>query len=443
MCIRWHAAVPALVLLIVPSLARGQTAWDLLEKAVYQEKTAGDLDAAIKIYRQVIEQDKASRSAVAQAYYRLGLCLAKKGENGQAAEAFQTVINDFSDQEKLVAVVKKELEKIGPATTRPAGATATAPARHPMALLDEQTRKEVEHFEQSFRAYFQQDARYLRATEDEQAAMVEKWIMDAKSVDFAARTRAISMLGNIRAQAAVEVLLEIVDEPMNNHRPKWMAVRSLGKIGDPMAVPALIEMVDHGNVNTKVYSRLALAELTGVYFGENKAQWRKWWKERGQQVSAEDRKMAEDLAAQAWKAWGSGKHVEAERLFQQALTRDPSAANSWNGLGWAQFNQRRPLAAKVSFQKALERDARHAGALNGMGQVAKSQGKIDEAIDYWKKAVEALPTAIAPLSGLAETCLELKQYDEAVKYFELWLKAEPNSPQAKAGLDKAKAARPK
>ena len=47
----------------------------LLEKAIYTEQTVGDVDAAMALYRQVIEQAKANRPYVAQAHYRLAMCL--------------------------------------------------------------------------------------------------------------------------------------------------------------------------------------------------------------------------------------------------------------------------------------------------------------------------------------------------------------------------------
>ena len=58
----------------------------LLEKGIFNEETKGDLAAAIGIYRQIIEDDKANRKYVAEAHYRLGLCLLKKGKKEQKAE---------------------------------------------------------------------------------------------------------------------------------------------------------------------------------------------------------------------------------------------------------------------------------------------------------------------------------------------------------------------
>ena len=70
----------------------------MLEKAVYTEETAGNLDEAIKLYQQIVKQSEADRGLVAQAHYRLGLCLVKKDRKADAIEAFKKVTTLFADQ---------------------------------------------------------------------------------------------------------------------------------------------------------------------------------------------------------------------------------------------------------------------------------------------------------------------------------------------------------
>ena len=148
---------------------------------------------------------------------------------------------------------------------------------------------------------------------------------------------------------------------------------------------------------------------------------------------------ADDLNGKGWQLWNQRKFAEAEKLFQQAVTKDPTLANAWNGLGWSQLNQGKKLNAKASFEKCVELEPTHAAALNGLGWFAKGQGKTEEAISHWEKAVEATPNATAALNGLTTTYMELNQYDKAVKYYKMWLKAEPDNADARAGLKKARA----
>ncbi|MHC4659636.1 MAG: hypothetical protein ACYS83_10760 [Planctomycetota bacterium] len=51
----------------------------------------------------------------------------------------------------------------------------------------------------------------------------------------------------------------------------------MGRIADPVAIPTLIDLLDHYNRDTARYARVALAEITGVYFGKNKTEWQQWW----------------------------------------------------------------------------------------------------------------------------------------------------------------------
>jgi tetratricopeptide (TPR) repeat protein len=79
------------------------TTSELLQKGIYLQETVGDLDGAIKVYRQIVQMARQSRVNAAQAEYRLGMCLLKKGRQAEAAEAFQKLIKEYPEQTDLVA----------------------------------------------------------------------------------------------------------------------------------------------------------------------------------------------------------------------------------------------------------------------------------------------------------------------------------------------------
>lgn len=60
-------------------------------------------------------------------------------------------------------------------------------------------------------------------------------------------------------------------------RPKWMAVAALARQESPDAVPLLVSLVDHGNQNTRLWARAALARMAGRDFKADKQAWNKWW----------------------------------------------------------------------------------------------------------------------------------------------------------------------
>ncbi len=79
----------------------------LLEKGIFAEETRGDLDAAMKSYKQIIDNAKANRRYVAEAQYRLGNCYLKQNKPQDALRAFNRVISKFPKQKKLVASATK------------------------------------------------------------------------------------------------------------------------------------------------------------------------------------------------------------------------------------------------------------------------------------------------------------------------------------------------
>ena len=96
-------------LLLSSSVGLAQSASDLLESGIYTEETVGDLDAAMKIYTKIVDDDKANRPIVAQALYRLATCRLKKGDKAEATKTFEDLIRRFPEQKKLVAKARKHV----------------------------------------------------------------------------------------------------------------------------------------------------------------------------------------------------------------------------------------------------------------------------------------------------------------------------------------------
>ncbi len=85
----------------------------LLQEGLYAEEVDGDIDAAIKIYERLIAESSAQRSHIAQGMYRLGMCYLKKQDERRAKEIFGKLVDNYSDQAKVVSKVKPLLEELG------------------------------------------------------------------------------------------------------------------------------------------------------------------------------------------------------------------------------------------------------------------------------------------------------------------------------------------
>ncbi len=103
----------------IASVAAAESAPVLFEQAVFSEEMEGDLDAAIKTYRRVLEDGEATRPVLAQAHYRLASCLLKAGRSADAVKELRTLAERYPDQAEVVAEAQGLLDAL--TTPDPAG----------------------------------------------------------------------------------------------------------------------------------------------------------------------------------------------------------------------------------------------------------------------------------------------------------------------------------
>ncbi len=99
----------AAALLAVP--VRAQTAGELLQKGIYTQDTAGDLDGAIAIYRQIVNSGNSPRDVAAQAQYRLAQSLLQKGDLASGATEFSNLARNYADYAKLIGNLAAEANR--------------------------------------------------------------------------------------------------------------------------------------------------------------------------------------------------------------------------------------------------------------------------------------------------------------------------------------------
>ena len=84
----------------------------LLEAARKKELLEGNLDAAIKQYKEIIFRYSTNRAVVAKALVQMGQCYDKLGD-AEARKAYERVVRDFGDQKDAVAEARKHLRTKG------------------------------------------------------------------------------------------------------------------------------------------------------------------------------------------------------------------------------------------------------------------------------------------------------------------------------------------
>src|ERR1035441_6995678 len=83
------------------------SAADLLQKGIYAQETLGDLDGAIRSYRQVLTSYPAEKQLAAQAQYQLVVCMMKKGDRQAAARELDALARNYPDQAQLIVEARR------------------------------------------------------------------------------------------------------------------------------------------------------------------------------------------------------------------------------------------------------------------------------------------------------------------------------------------------
>ncbi len=110
--IGWMLSVVAIALLTAAVYARQASDPEVqLRAAIQKEEVAGDLQAAITLYKQLAKSK--NRNVAAQALLRLGACYEKQG-SAEAKKTFEQLIGEFADQKEIVAQAQVRLAALGP-----------------------------------------------------------------------------------------------------------------------------------------------------------------------------------------------------------------------------------------------------------------------------------------------------------------------------------------
>ena len=87
------------------------TPQEILNKAIYQEEVNGNLEEAINLFLEIVENNSTNRTVTAEAFYHLGLTNEKLG-NKKAKEYYEKVVNNFGDKLETVLMAKERLQNL-------------------------------------------------------------------------------------------------------------------------------------------------------------------------------------------------------------------------------------------------------------------------------------------------------------------------------------------
>lgn len=91
--------------------ALAQSGYDLFQKGLVKERTEGNLEEAIRLYKQIVEDFTDDHALAAKALIQMGGCYEKLGK-AEAQKAYQRVIEEYPGQKQEVAIAKERIAEI-------------------------------------------------------------------------------------------------------------------------------------------------------------------------------------------------------------------------------------------------------------------------------------------------------------------------------------------
>jgi Tol biopolymer transport system component len=91
-----------------------QSAEEMYEAAIFKKDADGDMEGAIRIFREIVDRFPNNVDISAKAQLQIGICYEKLGQKNtkQAQEAFQKVIDNFPTQSAEVKIAREKLSII-------------------------------------------------------------------------------------------------------------------------------------------------------------------------------------------------------------------------------------------------------------------------------------------------------------------------------------------
>ena len=96
----------------------------------------------------------------------------------------------------------------------------------------------------------------------------------------------------------------------------------------------------------------------------------------------------ETETSSAWEAFEKGKYDRALQLFQQAIAKNQSDADSYNGLGWTYARLGQLEESETNFINCLMQDMEYIDAGVGLAFIYNAQNEYEASIDVIAQILE-------------------------------------------------------
>jgi tetratricopeptide (TPR) repeat protein len=143
---------------------------------------------------------------------------------------------------------------------------------------------------------------------------------------------------------------------------------------------------------------------------------------------------AANLFALALRQHQAGNLDEAERIYKEALARDPKHFDSLHLLGVTAHQRGRYDVAVEMIGRAIALNDRVSTFHNNLSEALRVTGRFDEAADHARRAIELEPTFAEAHVNLGNALRQQGKIDEAAAHYQEALRLNPNYVAAHANL---------
>jgi CheY-like chemotaxis protein len=132
---------------------------------------------------------------------------------------------------------------------------------------------------------------------------------------------------------------------------------------------------------------------------------------------------------QGKKLLSEGLYVDAQKIFEAALTMHPKPSLAMFYLGQAQYLQSEKEQAKVKYNKGLGFNSIHFKCLIGLYDLFMKDNKYDEAYQILKKIVKYFPANPDRLSQIIRLAIITKNYEDMESFYEIFTQLDERNAQ--------------
>lgn len=130
----------------------------------------------------------------------------------------------------------------------------------------------------------------------------------------------------------------------------------------------------------------------------------------------------------------AGELAQAEKLYRQVLTANPTHADALHMLGVVYYQTGRSELAVNSIAQALAINPKNTDYLNHYGLSLRAAGQPEAAIRHFQQAVLLQPKDLDIQFNLANTLLTLDRFEEAAGYYRRMLRVMPKNDDIREAL---------